>query len=182
MLMLVMRHFDHPLALPLAMAVPPALFWAALQVNGWTIEQAWDQGWAMAPPPGSSKVQDLWKMYNIDLSRGFPAALSQGIHWPAVLAQVKRGLRVVVFGVSASRSFARLLNWLPLLFQMPSVLALFMVICFGSCMDVAAIQVGLRLRDCWPYLTIIWRSISRSSGHLSQADRLQQATHHHRHL
>ncbi|KAG1670994.1 hypothetical protein FOA52_014384 [Chlamydomonas sp. UWO 241] len=110
MLMLTMEHATHPLALPCVLALIPALFYVVLFACGLTLADAQDAGWVMAPTEGSN--QPFWQLWDMFNVRPGEGwdGLLRNTYWPALLAQV------------------------------PKMTGLFLVVCFGSCMDVAAIQ------------------------------------------
>ncbi|GAX78337.1 hypothetical protein CEUSTIGMA_g5779.t1 [Chlamydomonas eustigma] len=112
MFMWVMHRFHHPLVLPAALAAVPLVFHLVLIASGLDLEQAQEAGWVMKPTEGSSyQFWELWQLFNIDPQTGWAGLVNGGsIYWPALFR------------------------------QLPKIPGLFLVICFGSCMDVAAIQ------------------------------------------
>eukprot|EP00887_Chlorella_sp_A99_P005390 scaffold1.g5390.t1 len=107
-----LEHFEHPLALPGVLVAINAAFHAGRLALGVSMADAQAARWVLKPSQGPAY---FWQ------ARVFPAMVSLwgmfnlqhglgGIYWPALAAQ----------GIKCA--------------------GLFLVVCFGSCMDIAAIQ------------------------------------------
>lgn len=75
LVLLVMRRFSHPLALPLMLAFGVSVFYAWLSASGYAVTEALSNGWLLGPFP----AQVVWAPLT-------PAMLAE-VDWPAITSQ-----------------------------------------------------------------------------------------------
>ncbi|KDD74914.1 hypothetical protein H632_c991p0, partial [Helicosporidium sp. ATCC 50920] len=99
-LAMVQRRFDSPLALPAALVLIPAAFYAALFLSGHSLEDARAAGWVSQPQPGLEhwRAADAWAMLGLGGTGPAPR-----IFWRALPGQAGKIFAlyfVVAFGSS----------------------------------------------------------------------------------